>query len=65
MPSATMHSWRQLGWVRARKLAVPGGHWALWADKAELKGAISPTDVNRQFSAFVLEKLRVGSKRAS
>ena len=37
MPVATMHSWRQLGWVQARKLPVPGGHWALWADKAELK----------------------------
>jgi DNA invertase Pin-like site-specific DNA recombinase len=36
MPTATMHSWRQLGWVRARKLPVPGGHWALWADKVEL-----------------------------
>jgi DNA invertase Pin-like site-specific DNA recombinase len=37
MPAATMHSWRKLGWVRARKLPVPGGHWAIWANKAELK----------------------------
>jgi hypothetical protein len=37
MPSATMHSWRRLGWVRARKLPVSGGHWVLWADNAELK----------------------------
>jgi DNA invertase Pin-like site-specific DNA recombinase len=37
MPAATMHSWRELGWVRARKLPVAGGHWALWANKAELK----------------------------
>ena len=36
MPAATLHRWRKVGWVRARKLAVPGGHWALWADKAEL-----------------------------
>jgi hypothetical protein len=26
-----------VGWVQARKLPVPGGHWALWADGAELK----------------------------
>src|SRR5262245_8167824 len=36
MPSATLHRWRQVGWVHARKLPVPGGHWALWADAAEL-----------------------------
>jgi DNA invertase Pin-like site-specific DNA recombinase len=37
MPSATLHRWRKVGWVHARKLSVPGGHWALWADAAELK----------------------------
>jgi DNA invertase Pin-like site-specific DNA recombinase len=37
MPSATLHRWRKVGWVQARKLPVPGGHWALWADGAELK----------------------------
>jgi DNA invertase Pin-like site-specific DNA recombinase len=37
MPSATLHRWRKVGWVNARKLPVPGGHWALWADAAELK----------------------------
>jgi DNA invertase Pin-like site-specific DNA recombinase len=37
MPSATLHRWRQVGWVQARKLPVAGGHWALWADAAELK----------------------------
>jgi hypothetical protein len=37
MPSATLHRWRKLGWVHARKLPVPGGHWALWANAAELK----------------------------
>jgi DNA invertase Pin-like site-specific DNA recombinase len=35
MPSATLHRWRKVGWVQARKLPVPGGHWALWADKIE------------------------------
>ena len=34
---ATLHRWRKVGWVHARKLPVPGGHWALWADAAELK----------------------------
>ena len=37
MPSATLHLWRKVGWVHARKLPVAGGHWALWADTAELK----------------------------
>jgi hypothetical protein len=37
MPSATLHHWRKVGWVQARKLPVPGGHWALWAQGAELK----------------------------
>jgi hypothetical protein len=37
MPSATLHRWRKVGWVQARKLAVPGGHWALWAPAAERK----------------------------
>jgi DNA invertase Pin-like site-specific DNA recombinase len=37
MPSATLQRWRKVGWVQARKLPVPGGHWALWADGAELK----------------------------
>jgi hypothetical protein len=31
MPAATLQSWRQLGRVRARKLPVAGGHWAIWA----------------------------------
>jgi DNA invertase Pin-like site-specific DNA recombinase len=37
MPAATLHSWRQLGWVQVRKLPVPGGHWAIWAAGPELK----------------------------
>jgi DNA invertase Pin-like site-specific DNA recombinase len=36
MPRDTLHSWRRLGWVRARKLPVPGGPWVLWADEEEL-----------------------------
>ncbi len=37
MPSATLHRWRKVEWVQARKLPVPGGHWAIWADGAERK----------------------------
>jgi DNA invertase Pin-like site-specific DNA recombinase len=37
MPAATLHRWRNVGWVRARKLPVPGGHWALWAPAEERK----------------------------
>ena len=37
MPSATLHRWRQVGWVHSRKLPVPGGHWAIWADRKERK----------------------------
>jgi DNA invertase Pin-like site-specific DNA recombinase len=37
MPSATLHRWRKVGWVHARKLPVAGGHWAMWAAGTELK----------------------------
>jgi hypothetical protein len=37
MPSATLHRWRKVGWVQARKLPVAGGHWAIWADSTERK----------------------------
>jgi DNA invertase Pin-like site-specific DNA recombinase len=36
MPRDTLHRWRRVGWVRARKLAVAGGPWVLWADEEEL-----------------------------
>jgi DNA invertase Pin-like site-specific DNA recombinase len=37
MPAATLHRWRKVGWVHARKLPVAGGHWAIWAASIELK----------------------------
>lgn len=37
MPSATLRRWRQAGWARARKLPIPGGHWAYWAPPRELR----------------------------
>jgi hypothetical protein len=36
MPQATLHRWVRVGWVHARKLPTPGGHWAIWADADEL-----------------------------
>jgi DNA invertase Pin-like site-specific DNA recombinase len=35
MPVVTLHHWRQVGWVRARKLHLGGGVWALWAPAVE------------------------------
>jgi DNA invertase Pin-like site-specific DNA recombinase len=35
MPRDTLHRWRRVGWVRARKLPVAGGAWAMWADAEE------------------------------
>lgn len=35
MPQATLHRWRRVGWVCARKLPVAGGAWVLWADAEE------------------------------
>src|SRR5262249_33008008 len=36
MPVATLHRWVRVGWVHARKLPSPGGHWVIWADSDEL-----------------------------
>jgi DNA invertase Pin-like site-specific DNA recombinase len=36
MPQATLHRWIGVGWVQARKLSTPGGHWVIWADADEL-----------------------------
>jgi DNA invertase Pin-like site-specific DNA recombinase len=35
MPAATLHHWRKLGWVGARKLRVAGGLWAIRASGPE------------------------------
>jgi DNA invertase Pin-like site-specific DNA recombinase len=37
MPPATLHRWIRVGWVHARKLPTPGGHWVIWADADELE----------------------------
>ena len=36
MPQPTLHRWIRVGWVQARKLATPSGHWVIWADAEEL-----------------------------
>jgi hypothetical protein len=35
IPQVTLHRWRRVGWLRGRKLSVPGGLWAVWAPKEE------------------------------
>jgi DNA invertase Pin-like site-specific DNA recombinase len=35
IPQVTLHRWRKGGWLRARKLADSGGHWAIWASGPE------------------------------
>jgi hypothetical protein len=35
LPAVTLHRWRKGGWVRARKLPVGGGLWAVWATGEE------------------------------
>jgi len=37
IPVATLHKWKRVGWVRWRKVAVPGGRVAIWADEDELE----------------------------
>jgi hypothetical protein len=47
MPMATLHRWRRVGWIHARKVSVVGGRWALWADDSEL-GRLRRLRVARQ-----------------
>jgi DNA invertase Pin-like site-specific DNA recombinase len=35
MPPVTLHRWIRVGWVHARKLPTPRGHWVIWADSDE------------------------------
>ena len=37
IPEETMHRWRRVGWIHARKRDEPRGRWILWADAAELE----------------------------
>ena len=37
IPEETMHRWRRVGWIHARKREEPRGRWILWADAAELE----------------------------
>lgn len=37
MPIATMHRWRRVGWVTARKVDHAKGRWAIYANAAEIQ----------------------------
>jgi len=37
LPHPTLYSWLRRGWVHARQLPGPQGHWILWADADELE----------------------------
>jgi DNA invertase Pin-like site-specific DNA recombinase len=37
LPQPTLYSWMRRGWVHARQLPGPQGHWILWADADELQ----------------------------
>jgi hypothetical protein len=37
LPHPTLYSWIRRGWVHARQLPGPQGHWILWADAEELQ----------------------------
>jgi hypothetical protein len=36
MPTVTLRLWIRWGWVHARRLPLPNGPWAIWADDEEL-----------------------------
>ena len=37
MPTITLYSWVQRGWVKARQQPQPQGRWIVWADAAEVE----------------------------
>jgi DNA invertase Pin-like site-specific DNA recombinase len=37
LPHPTLYSWMRRGWVHARQLSGPQGHWILWADAPEVQ----------------------------
>ncbi|QDV78404.1 recombinase family protein [Botrimarina mediterranea] len=37
MPIATLHRWRRVGWVTARKVPIGAGRWAIYADAKEIE----------------------------
>jgi DNA invertase Pin-like site-specific DNA recombinase len=49
MPVATLHRWRRVGWVAARKILLAGGRWALSADPDELHRLRSLRDAPRSW----------------
>lgn len=37
MPIATLHRWRRVGWLAARKVPIGAGRWAIYADAQEIE----------------------------
>jgi DNA invertase Pin-like site-specific DNA recombinase len=37
LPHPTLYSWMRRGWVHARQLSGPQGHWILWANAEEVQ----------------------------
>ena len=47
MPVATMHRWVRVGWVRAHKVTLARGQWAIYADALEIDRLIKLRDYRR------------------
>jgi hypothetical protein len=57
MPVATLHHWRKAGWLRARKLPLPTGEWAIWAPPPNgvacaASGSINKRNRTRKFPKY-------------
>jgi DNA invertase Pin-like site-specific DNA recombinase len=49
LPHPTMYSWMRRGWVHARQLSGPQGHWILWADTEEVQRLKQLRSCNRNW----------------
>jgi hypothetical protein len=59
MPQPTLHRWIRVGWVQARKLPTPGGHWVIWADADELERMMRLRNCPRGWSEeAILDELK-------
>ena len=61
MSQATLHHWRKAGWVRARKLSVSGGLWAIWATGANESDAepLTPPPTHRNPTRKIPQELKI------
>lgn len=49
LPHPTLYRWMRRGWVHARQLSGPQGHWILWADAEEVHRLKQLQSINRQW----------------